>query len=125
MLQEYFEQKKCVCPSEGQCYGLMKDLLRRNNLDGQLQADVLGALRAGRLKKRTVCLVGDADCGKSSLVKGLKEIFYTYERPDGGSYQLEDLLDKELVLLNDFEYDASAKDWMPWQYFKNFLEGFS
>ena len=29
----------------------------------------------------------------------------------------------EVVFLNDFEYDAKAKDWMPWSYFKNFLEG--
>ena len=92
----------------------MKDLLHNNGLDGQLQADVLGALRVGRAKQRTICLVGDANCGKSFLFKGPKEIFFTYERPDGGSYQLEDLLGKELVILNDFEYDASAKDWMSW-----------
>ena len=117
------QEKPCVCASAGFCYGLMKDLLRKNGLDGQLQADVLGALRVGRAKQRTICLVGDANCGKSFLFKGLKEIFFTNERPDGGSYQLEDLLGKELVILNDFEYDASAKDWMSWGYLKNFLEG--
>ncbi len=37
--------------------------------------------------------------------------------------QLEDLLDKELVFLNDFEWDADAKKWMSWSYFKNVLEG--
>ena len=74
----------------------MKDLLRRNNLDGQLQADVLGAFRAGRAKKRTVCLVGGPNCGKTFLFKGLKEVFPTYERPDGGSYQLAELLGKKL-----------------------------
>ena len=25
--------------------------------------------------------------------------------------------------MNDFEYDTGAKEWMPWSYFKNFLEG--
>ena len=43
--------------------------------------------------------------------------------PDGGSYQLEDLLGKELVFLNDFEYDDDAKKWMTWAYLKRFLEG--
>ena len=43
--------------------------------------------------------------------------------PDGGSYQLEDILDKELVFLNDFEYDEAAKKWMAWSFFKRFLEG--
>ena len=32
---------------------------------------------------------------------------------------------KEMVFLNDFEYDEDAKKWMPWQYFKNCLEGAS
>ena len=101
----------------------MKDLLQQNGLDGQLQRDVFGALRYGRLKKRTVCLVGDTNCGKSFLLKGLAQIYEIYQRPDTGSYQLEDLLGKELVFLNDFEYNEAAKGWMDWQYFKNFLEG--
>ena len=72
---------------------------------------------------RNVCLVGGTDSGKSFLFRGFREVFNTYERPDTGSYQLEDLLGKELVLLNDFEYDTKAKEWMGWWYFKNFLEG--
>ena len=123
LLEEHVANNACVCPTLGRNYDLAKDFLRKNNLDGPVQHAVLGALRAGRAKKRTVCLVGGPDCGKSFVVKGLKEVFSTYERPDGGSYQLEELLDKELVFLNDFEYDASARDWMPWFYFKNFLEG--
>jgi hypothetical protein len=123
LLEEYVQKNKCTCASDGKCFALMKDLLRKNDLDGRLQREVFAALRVGRAKKRNVCLAGPADSGKSFLFKGLKEVFYTYERPDGGSYQLEDLLDKELVLLNDFEYDAEAKKWMPWQYFKNSLEG--
>jgi hypothetical protein len=57
------------------------------------------------------------------LFKPLSLIYKTYERPDGGSYQLEELLGKELVFLNDFEYDDDAKKWCAWQYFKRFLEG--
>ena len=51
---------------------------------------------------RCICLLGGADCGKSFLFKGVRELFRVYERPDGGSYQLEDLLGKEVVFLNDF-----------------------
>ena len=123
LLEECALRGTCTCATLGHCYGLMKGLLVRNNLDGQLQVAVLGALRTGRAKMRNVCLVGGPDAGKSFLFRGLKEIFRTYERPDGGSYQLEELLDKELVLLNDFEYDSTAKSWMAWSYFKNFLEG--
>ena len=123
LLEEYSTKQACVCTPPGHCYSLAKDLLRRNGLDGILQAEVLGALRSGRVKKRTLCILGGTDCGKTFLFKGLKEVFYTYERPDGGTYQLEDLLGKELVMLNDFEYDAGAKDWMSWSYLKNFLDG--
>ena len=70
-----------------------------------------------------MCLLGGANAGKSFLLKGLRDIFRCYERPDGGTYQLEDLIGSEVVFLNDFEYDTGAKDWMPWSYFKNFLEG--
>ena len=57
----------------------MKDFLRKNGLDGQLQADVLGALRVGRAKQRAICLVGDATCGKSFLFKGLARVLHLQE----------------------------------------------
>ena len=101
----------------------MKEILKANGLDGEFQEEVLGALRVGRAKMRNICVLGPANCGKSFLFRGLLELFTTYQRPDGGSYQLEDLLGAEVVFLNDFEYDTGAKDWMPWSFFKNFLEG--
>ena len=83
----------------------------------------MAALRIGREKGTNLCVVGGTNMAKSYVFKPLFIIFKTYTRPDGGSYQLEDLLGKEMVFLNDFEYDDSARKWMPWQYFKNFLEG--
>ena len=123
VLEEYFAKNVCCCTSQGRVHGLMKNILQVNGLDGPFQAAVLSTLRAGRAKMRNLCLIGEADCGKSFLLKGLEKIYHTYDRPDGGSYQLEDLLEKEAVFLNDFEYDTAAKDWMPWSFFKNFLEG--
>jgi hypothetical protein len=72
---------------------------------------------------RNLCVVGGLNMAKSFLFKLLLSIFKTYEMPDGGSYQLEDLLGKELVFLKDFEYDGDAKKWMTWAYLKRFLEG--
>lgn len=123
VLEEYVATTTCCCATPGRCYDLQKEVLRANGLEGAFQAKVYGALQSGRAKKRNVCLLGDTDCGKTFLLKGLRLVYQCYERPEGGSYQLEDLPGKELVFLNDFEYDASAKDWMPWSYFKNFLEG--
>ena len=123
LLEEHYNKHACCCSPQGRCYELMKDLLIKNGLDGRLQGVVLGALRAGRAKKRTICLLGGTDCGQSFLFRGFSEIFHVYERPDSGSYQLEDLEGKELVFLNDFTYDDAARAWMSWPYLKNFLDG--
>jgi hypothetical protein len=123
LLEEFVSTQTCCCPSDGFCHGLMKEILQKNNLDGVFQKEVLGAMRSGRLKQRNLCLLGSPDCGKSFLLKGLLGLFRVYERPEGGSSQLEDLLGSEVVFLNDFEYDAEAPKWMPWSYLKNFLEG--
>ncbi len=85
LLEEFVRVNTCVCQPAGRCYGLMKDILQRNGLDGELQRTVLEAFRAGRAKMRNVCLIGGPDCGKSFLFKGLREIFATYERPDRGT----------------------------------------
>ena len=123
LLEEYAVQSTCCCSAPGRGYELQKEILSKNGLDGTFQEAVYSSLVSGRAKKRNLCLLGPADCGKSFLFKGLREVYRCYERPDGGTYQLEDLLDCEVVFLNDFEYDTKAKDWMPWSYFKNFLEG--
>ena len=123
LLEEYVAQNTCSCESPGFCLSLMKEILHANGLDGLFQYEVYSALEKGRAKKRNICLVGDADCGKSFLLKGLLDVFVTYTRPEGGSHQLEDLLEAEIVFLNDFEYDSTAPSWMPWSYFKDFLEG--
>ena len=123
LLEEYVAQNTCSCESPGFCLSLMKEILHANGLDGLFQYEVYSALEKGRAKKRNICLVGDADCGKSFLLKGLLDVFVTYTRPKGGSHQLEDLLEAEIVFLNDCEYDSTAPSWMPWSYFKDFLEG--
>ena len=123
LLEEYVSKQKCSCPTDGLCHGLMKEVLAKNDLDGVFQKEVMGAMRAGRAKQRNICLVGGTDCGKSFLFKGLRGLFQVYERPEGGSHQLADLLGSEVVFLNDFEYDSEAPKWMPWSYFKDFLEG--
>ena len=123
ILREVFEHGTCLCDPLGKCYELMKQTLDKNGLEGRFQQQVVSTLKAGRKKMRNICLVGGPNCMKSYLYKPLSLIYNTYSRPDGGSYQLEDLLGKELIFLNDFEYDDDAKKWCSWGYFKRFLEG--
>ena len=82
----------------------MKDILEKNGLDGVFQREVVGTLVAGRLKMRNVRLVGGPNIAKSYLFDPFALIYRTYTIPDGGAYQLEELLGKELVFLNDFEH---------------------
>lgn len=123
VLEECAQTAVCTCASPGLCYTLMKDNLVKNNLDGPFQKEVCDTLEAGRKKQRNLCLLGSTNMAKSFLFKPLALIYRTYTRPDGGSHQLEELLGKELVFLNDFEYDEDAKKWCSWGYLKRFLEG--
>lgn len=123
IMKAYLAAGHCTCPHAGQCYDLMKDVLAKNGLDGVFQKAVVETLVFGRQKMRNLCVLGASNQGKSFLLKPLLLIFKAYTRPEGGTYQLEDIIGAELVFLNDFEFDESTKKWMPWQYFKNFLEG--
>ena len=77
----------------------------------------------GRRQMRNLCLVGSKHMANSSLLKPLKDISHTYDRPDGGTYQLESIIGSEIIFSNDFEYNDDAKKWLNWSYFKNMLEG--
>jgi hypothetical protein len=123
ILEECAREGQCTCASPGLCYKLMKDILGKNNLDGPFQREVCDTLEAGRQKMRNLCVLGSTNMAKSFLFKPLALIYRTYTRPDGGTHQLEELLGKELVFLNDFEFDEDAKKWCSWSYLKRFLEG--
>ncbi len=123
ILQKCAADSKCSCPTSGLCYNLLKDVLQKNGLDGEFQRLVIGTLQAGRLKQRKLCIIGSANMGKSFLFKPLTKIFRTFRRPDTGGYQLESLLGKEILFLNDYEYNESTQKLMDWSYLKDFLEG--
>jgi hypothetical protein len=123
ILRKYTLTAKCTCKRPSMVYDMMKDLLRKNGMDGPFQQQVIKSLVMGRCKKANFCIVGPTNCAKSFLFKSLLLIFKTYSRPDGGSYQLEDIVPAEVIFLNDFEYDDGAKKWLSWQYFKTLMEG--
>ena len=123
ILEEYEATKSCKCRTPGLCYNLMKDCLVKNGIDGEFQSLIAGALRVGRAKQRNICILGSTNMAKSYLMKPLTMIYTTYRRPDGGTHQLEKIIGKEIVFLNDFEYDDDAKRWLAWSYLKNMMEG--
>ena len=96
--------------------------LDNNHVRSQFCQAVYRALAEGRKKKTNVMLLGPTNAAKSFLVKPLAQIYRAYKIPDSGNYQLESILDKEIVFLNDFAWDP-RETWMRWAYFKDFLEG--
>eukprot|EP00973_Karenia_brevis_P021076 2897864-Karenia_brevis.AAC.1 len=94
-----------------------------NNVEHDFYTSVYRALQHGREKKNNIFLVGPTNCAKSFCLKPLRLIFRAYSIPDEGSHQLETILDKEVMFLNDFEWSQSMESWMRWSFFKNFLEG--
>jgi hypothetical protein len=102
-------------------------ILRRFKVDGfcfQVYISVFGTHaptlkgRDVKNKKSKVSIVRSC-LHKVAMLFALK----TFELQYGRSYQLEDLVGKEPVFLNDFGYDDDAKKWMYWTYLKRFLEG--
>ena len=114
--------KACECAVEGQWHTLAKEILVNNGHDGTFQQALCKTLSEGRAKMNNLFLLGPPNSGKSFLVKPLLGVYRCYQQPEGGSYQLEAMLGKELCFLNDFEWDASER-WCRWAHFKNFLEG--
>ena len=111
-----------MCTPQGLWKRLALDTLTRNQALDLFCCAIYKALAEGRKKKNNVFLVGPTNAAKSFLVKPLATIFKCYTIPDGGTHQLEEVLDKEIVFLNDFEWDRKEA-WMRWSYFKDFLEG--
>ena len=108
----------CVCEANfgehGYMYVRMKEILHLNSIDGPFQAAVFDALQQGRSKDRNIFTVGPSDSGKSTLVKGLQEIFRIYKPPDPAgkpTFPLSTLPGKEIILLNEFAWDERIISW--------------
>ena len=113
---------RCTCEELGLWHSMATEILNSNHLNGTFQSVMYRILQEGRRKMNNLFIVGPPNCAKSFLLNPLKVLFDTYLQPDGGSYQMEALMGKQVAYLNDFEWDHSEK-WCRWSFFKNFLEG--
>ena len=52
ILENFAANGLCVCAEEGLCYELMKNILRKNGIDGVFQRAVVETMTIGRLKMR-------------------------------------------------------------------------
>jgi len=86
----------------------------------EVEKAILQALQRGRMKKNNVWFLGGPNRGKTFLLLGIGSVFNFYEPPDTGSYQLEDIGDCEVILLNEFKW---SKEFCPWWKCKELMEG--
>jgi hypothetical protein len=120
LLEDVQANTPCVCSERWMWYKLARETLANNSRGHEFQQTIFRALAEGRKKKTNVFLVGPTNAAKSFLIKPLKNIYKVYEVPDSGTHQLEALLGREVVFLNEFEWDPA---WMQWPYLKRFFEG--
>jgi hypothetical protein len=115
-------QQPCSCSVPGQWRTLATETLDKNGVRDEFCKAVYSALEKGRQKKQNIFILGPTNAAKSFCMDPLEVIYRAYKQPDSGTHQLETVLDKEIMYLNDFEWEPK-ESWMRWAYFKNFLEG--
>ena len=73
---------------------------------------VCRALTIGPARGVTLAVVGAPGCGKSTLLEPLARIFEAMPAPEVGStFLLSAILDKDIVLWQDFEFCRRTVDW--------------
>ena len=113
--------RPCVDDCHGQWIPAATEILVSNGISKErFSSAVYNALKRGRGKYRNVYIFGPANCGKTSLVLPLKEIFECFVNPASGSFAWLGIEDAEVVLLNDFRWKPSL---IPWCEFLQVLEG--
>ena len=120
-LAEAFEGK-CVAEN---CTWLAsaKEVLALNNIPVKDFANAIyDCLHYGRQKFRNIMLVGPSNTAKTFLLKPLQTIFggRLFENPAQDRFCWGKLLEKQVILLQDFRYH---KDIIPWAQFLLMLEG--
>ena len=120
LLNEHLK-KECKEECNGSWPRAANEILESNDIcRSEFASAMYEALSKGRGKYRNVYIYGPANCGKTFLVKPLKEIYECFVNPASGNFAWLRIESAEVVLLNDFRWKASL---IPWCEFLQVLEG--
>lgn len=86
-------------------------ILDAQGLRAAFPAAVYRALREGRGKGRNLWLWGDTNRGKSFLLEPLEIVFTVFQNPAEGKFNLEGLVGKDVVLIDDFRTEENLFPW--------------
>ena len=120
LLNEHLK-KKCKEECNGSWLRAANEILESNDI---CRSEFVSAMYEALSKRggnyRNVYIYGPANCGKTFLVKPLKEIYECFVNPASGNFAWLGIESAEVVLLNDFRWKASL---IPWCEFLQVLEG--
>ena len=84
---------------------------RNDILPATFATAIVDLLIHGRSKGRNILLLGRGNCGKSFLLRPLEVVFRALSNPAGNSFAFGDILEKDIILLDDFRYTAKGIRW--------------
>ena len=114
-------QGSCAEKCDGNWLTMAFETLHNNNLDvHDFCTAVKTLLIEGRGKGRNIYIHGNANCGKSFLLKPLSLVYNTFVSPASGTFAWVGAEKCEVVFLNDFRWSEKI---IPWSDLLNLLEG--
>lgn len=120
LLQEQMSQS-CVDGCGKIWLDCAKQLLQRHHIDITFYCNAIySALKDGRGKYRNIYIYGPANCGKTFMLAPLKIIYRCFVNPATGTFAWMGAEKAEVILLNDFRWNASI---VAWSDFLQMLEG--
>ena len=105
---------ECATSRRCDCGGVWKAgaaFVLQNNSEDPLRfgRDICRALALGAKRGVNMALVGEPGSGKSMILQPLESIFQTMPPPeDGSTFPMCGLIDAEIILFQDFEYDPKT-----------------
>lgn len=111
-LLEFRTSVDCIC--EGQWLQCAKEILALNRIDeAEFASAIYQNLLLGRGKYRNVMITGTANCGKTFMLKPLREIFKgaIFENPANTKFGWVGVDTAKVILLQDFRWSKELICW--------------
>ena len=103
---------KCVCDYARQWFDMAVKTLERNDIaKNDFTQAVTVLLRDGRGKYRNLLLKGPANCGKTFLLRPLRDIFKVFVNPSRSSFNWVGVEEAEIIFLDDLRWSKQLIEW--------------
>ena len=112
---------ECIPGCDAQWIKCAEEVLKQNKIHPILFGSAIRELLVkGRGKYRNIMIVGPSNCGKTSFLSPLREIFHTFSNPAKDKYAWVGAEKADIIFLNDFRW---SEELISWNVFLKLLEG--